>query len=294
MSRLGKKPNVLVMGATGQVGGAVVKHLKTHTGINLFSATRSPERAEALGTPSVLLDLDRRETIGPALEGIDRLFMVTGYTVEMLRQSKDLVNAAKRAGVKHIVHLGACGDDDTPVAHYGWHQFIERYIEWSGLSFTHLRPEIFMQNLMGYGNIKVVDNGVIRYYVGDARLSWVDCDDVALVGAISLLNPEKHSGMTYHLGYDARSYHEVAETLTRLLGQPFVYEPRPPREFLKNVLAVGAEPAYMQCVHDSFELLGQGLLPKSDIVYNNFESLTAQRPHTLDDFILKNAARFRY
>jgi NAD(P)H dehydrogenase (quinone) len=69
----------------------------------------------------------------------------------MMQQSKDFLNAAKRAGVKHIVHLGACGDNDTRVPHYSWHQFIERYIEWCGFSFTHLRPEIFMQNLLGYG-----------------------------------------------------------------------------------------------------------------------------------------------
>ena len=93
----------------------------------------------------VYLDLDQVDTMAPALEGIDRLFMVTGYTIDMLRQSKDLLNAAKRAGVKHVVHLGACGNDDTRIAHHAWHQFVERYIEWSGFSFTHLRPEIFIK-----------------------------------------------------------------------------------------------------------------------------------------------------
>jgi NAD(P)H dehydrogenase (quinone) len=294
MSKSETNPTVLVMGATGQVGGAVIKYLKTRPGIKLLSAARSLERAESLGVPTVFLDLNRRDTIVPALAGVDRLFMVTGYTVEMLRQSKDIVNAAKQVGVKHIVHLGACGDDDTPVTHYGWHQFVERYIECSGISFTHLRPEIFMQNLMGYGNIKVVDAGVVRHYVGDARLSWVDCDDVALVGAIGLLNPERHAGKTYHLGYDAKSCYDVADALTRLLRQRFVYARRPPNEFLKNVLAADAEPAYMQCVQESFELMAKGQLPRSDIVYDNFEKLTAQRPHTLDDFILKHAAKFRY
>jgi NAD(P)H dehydrogenase (quinone) len=61
----------------------------------------------------VYLDLDQADTMAPALEGIDRLFMVTGYTIDMLLRSKDLLNAVKRAGVKHVVHLGACGNDDT-------------------------------------------------------------------------------------------------------------------------------------------------------------------------------------
>jgi hypothetical protein len=122
--------------------------------------------------PVVLLDLDKIETFAPALQGIDRLFMATGYTVDMLRQSKDLVNMAKRAGVKQIVHLGACGDNDTRVAHYGWHQFIEPYIEWSGVLFTIFDPRYSCRICLGMSYVR---QGVIRHYVGDARLSWVDC-----------------------------------------------------------------------------------------------------------------------
>jgi len=157
-------------------------------------ATRSPEKWKTPGTTAVALDLDRPETLAPALAGIDRAFLVTGYTVDMLRQSKEFLNAAKRAGVKHVVHLGACGDDDTHVDHYAWHQFIERYVEWCGFSFTHLRPEIFMQNLLGYGGERYVKQGVVRHYVGNARLSWVDCEDVGAAAAACLLDPEKHAG----------------------------------------------------------------------------------------------------
>ena len=123
-----KKPRVLVLGATGQVGGALVALLAKNESVDVIAAARNPEKARALGVPSVHLDLDKIETFAPALENIDRVFMATGYTVDMLRQSKDLVNTAKRAGVQQVVHLGACGDDDTRVAHYGWHQFIERAI----------------------------------------------------------------------------------------------------------------------------------------------------------------------
>src|SRR3984957_3492673 len=199
------KARVLVMGATGQVGGALVPLLAANQGMEVVAAARTPARAKHLGVEVVEFDLDKIETFAPALDGIDRIFMATGYTVDMLRQSKDLVNAAKRAGVKHIVHLGACGDDDTRVAHYGWHQFIERYIEWSGIRFTHLRPEIFMQNLLGYGGESYVKSGVIKHYVGAARLSWVDCEDVAAVAAACLLDPATHAGRTHRLGYEAKT-----------------------------------------------------------------------------------------
>jgi NAD(P)H dehydrogenase (quinone) len=138
------RPNILITGATGQVGRAVIRALEGDGSLNVIAAGRSEEKAATLGVPWRKLDYDDALTMGPALHDIDSVFMVTDYTVGMLRQSKAFINAAKRAGVRHIVHLSAPGDDDTNVDHWGWHQFIERYIEWSGFSFTHLRPEIFM------------------------------------------------------------------------------------------------------------------------------------------------------
>jgi NAD(P)H dehydrogenase (quinone) len=144
-------PKILVLGATGQVGKLVLQNLKSHPKVEVIAAARNPEKAKGLGVRVVSLDLDKPATIAPALEGVERVFMLTGYTIDMMRQSKDFLNIAKKASVKYVVHLGACGDNDTRVAHYRWHQFIERYVEWCGFSFTHLRPEIFMQNMLGTG-----------------------------------------------------------------------------------------------------------------------------------------------
>jgi NAD(P)H dehydrogenase (quinone) len=288
------KARILVMGATGQVGGAVVSELVKYANIEVVAAARDVGKAGHLGVPVVHLDLDKIETFEPALDGVDNVFMATGYTVDMLRQSKDLVNAAKRADVKHIVHLGACGNDDTRVAHYGWHQFIERYIEWSGIRFTHLRPEIFMQNLLGYGGESYVKDGVIKHYVGAARLSWVDCEDVATVAAACLLDPATHAGRTHRLGYEAKTYYELAEAFSEALGQPFSYEPQPPADFLRNVLAAGAEPAYMKCVFDSYTDLSNGKDIGADEVFDNFHVITGRQPKTIAQFAIRHAARFQY
>ena len=288
------KARVLVMGATGQVGGALIPLLSGNPELEVVAAIRNAAKAAQFTCPTVHLNLDDFSTFAPALEGIDRIFMATGYTVDMLRQSKDLVNTAIRAGVKHIVHLGACGDNDTRVAHYGWHQFIERYIEWSGIGFTHLRPEIFMQNLLGYGGESYVNQGVIKHYVGNARLSWIDCADVAAVAAACLQDPIGHAGKTYRLGYEAKTYYELAKVFSDTLGQPFSYEPQPPSDFLRNVLAAGAEPAYMKCVFDSYTDLTNGVDIRSDEIFGGFTDLTGRKPRTLADFALKNADRFKY
>ena len=230
----------------------------------------------------------------PALEGIDRLFVLTGYTVDMLKQSKALLDNAKKAGVQHVVHLGACGRDDTTVAHWAWHQFVERYIQWAGFSFTHLRPETFMQNLLSYGGEKTIKNGVVNAFVKDARLSWVDVDDVAEVAALALAHPEVHGGKTYRMGYDAMSFGELAERMTAIVGQPFRYVPLAPEVFLEAMRQAGAEMAYMNCVYDHWKRYAAGTIPGADDTFDNFPAITGRQPTRLDGFIERHKAEFAY
>ena len=93
------KPNILVLGATGKVGGEVVNQLQDNRDVNIIAATRSSEKAQAFkdkGIDSVIIDLDDPKTIAPALENIDRTLLLTGYTVDMLRQSKRFLDTAKQ------------------------------------------------------------------------------------------------------------------------------------------------------------------------------------------------------
>ena len=291
------KPTVLITGATGQIGGDTLRNLLADDSITLVAAVRSRAKAqpfEAQGIRTVMLDFDKEETLAPALQGIDRALLVTGYTVHMLRQSKAFIDQAKLAGVQHMVHLGACGRDDTTIGHWAWHQFVERYIEWSGLSFTHLRPECFMQNLLSYDGTQAVKAGVIEQYTGDARFSWVDGEDVARVAAQALLHPEKHTGQTYRLGYDVQSYGDIAAIMTRLLGQPFRYDAQSPDVFLKNMRAAGAEMAYMNCVHDNFTRMAARQIPGVEETFDNFEAITGRQPVRWEEFVQKHRSAFAY
>ena len=291
------KPTILITGATGQIGGDTLRRLRSNDGITLVAAVRTLAQAATFqeqGIRSVILDFDKEDTLAPALAGIDRALLVTGYTVDMLRQSKAFIDQARLAGVQHLVHLGACGRDDTTVAHWAWHQLVERYIEWSGFSFTHLRPETFMQNLLSYGGTQVVRQGVIQQYTGDARLSWVDAEDVALAAAEALLHPEQHAGHTYRLGYDAKSYGEIAANMAQVLAKPFRYEPQPPEVFLANMRTAGAEMAYMHCVYEHYKRYAAHTIPGADDVFDNFPAITGREPVRWIQFIKKHRAAFDY
>ena len=294
---MGVKKKILITGATGQVGSRTIDWLMDESEVEIVAAVRSPQKATAFtdrGIATVLLDLDDESTHLPALQGIHGLFVLTGYTVDMLRQSKALLDNAKKAGVQHVVHLGACGRDDTTVAHWAWHQFVERYIEWAGFSFTHLRPETFMQNLLSYGGEKTIKNGAVNAFVEGARLSWVDIDDVAQVAALALAHPEVHGGQTYRLGYDAVTFGELAEKLTAIVGQPFRYEPLPPEVFLEAMRSAGAEMAYMNCVYDHWKRYAAGTIPGADDTFDNFPLITGKQPTKMTEFIERHKAEFAY
>jgi NAD(P)H dehydrogenase (quinone) len=244
---------VLVIGATGGIGSALLRELSADSGpekMKVRAIVRRPEAAESLrrlGVETAALDLDGTERLSlarnrpliDALSGVDRVFLLTGYTVEMLAQSKAVIDAAKLTGVKHVVHLGAWASDDTTIVHLGWHQLIERYVEWSGLGFTHLRPNVFMQNIIKFS---LQDDGTIHQSIGDAPVSWIDCDDIAISAAAILRSPEQHHRKTYPLAVESLSVGQVADVLSEVVGRPFRYEPRSPDDWLAAALKGGMEP----------------------------------------------------
>src|ERR1700740_1959886 len=149
--------NLLVLGVTGQVGKLVAKHLKRRKA-NFSVGSRRKANLEELADQfgaSRFIDLDDPRTFDEALKGITGIFLITGYTVDMLVHSKSLIDAARRNGVKHIVHLGAFTTDrDAYATVFAWHQMIEIYLQASGVAWTNLQPNMFRQNLLVYAAIK--------------------------------------------------------------------------------------------------------------------------------------------
>src|ERR1700745_1110123 len=156
--------NLLVLGVTGQVGKLVAKHLqrnKANFSVGSRRKTNLEELADQFGV-SRFIDLDDPRTFDQALKGVTGLFLITGYTVDMLVQSKSVIDAARRNGVKHIVHLGAfTREHDTYLPVFAWHQMIEAYLRVSGIAWTNLHPNMCMQNLLASQPVK---GGVYSVY----------------------------------------------------------------------------------------------------------------------------------
>lgn len=297
------KPAVFVFGATGNVGSALIRELlPDHQAgrLKLIAAIRRPEVAsgfESKGIETRLIDLDRAEMEGllpliDDMQGANRVFLLTSYDVKMLAQSKAAIDAAKVAGVSHIVHLGANARSDTTTVHPGWHQFVEAYIERSGIGFTHLRPSQFMQSLPMLYGMSGGRPGIIENYIADARIGWIDVTDIAAVAGAALRDPGAHAGQTYPLAADLASMHEVTVLLSEATGMPWRYEPREPAVFYEKVTGAGADPCYMGCVRNVFTRTRAGSLPEMSEVYDNLQSLTGREPTSLRTYIERNRSAF--
>ncbi|WP_437655134.1 NmrA family NAD(P)-binding protein [Sorangium sp. So ce1182] len=296
-------PVILVFGATGKIGGALVEELlPAHAAgrVKLVAAVRRPEAApafEARGLEARLIDLDLAETRGlepivGAMRGVDRVFLLTGYDVRMIAQSKAAIDAARAVGASQIVHVGAHASPDTTIVHFAWHQVVEAYIDRSGVDATHLRPTSFMQNLPLLLQVGGAQPGVLPHYLGDARTSWVDTGDVARVAAVALREPKAHAGRAYGLGTEAASMPEIAALLAEITGLPWRDEAREPAGFLRTMTALGADPVYMACVRNVFERTRSGSLKDAADTFDTVQRLTGRAPTTLRDYIERHRAAF--
>jgi uncharacterized protein YbjT (DUF2867 family) len=229
---------VLVTGATGQVGGALVEEL-VRRGAKTRAMVRTEEQAIDLarGVEALVADLERPETLQGALEGVDRAFLMSRDDPAQPEMEAGFVEAAAQAGVGRIVKLSASGAaPDSPVALMRRHARAERIIEGSGLVYTVLRPQLYMQNFLRFGP-SIAAKGRFAAPMGTRRFALVDVRDVACVAAVALTEAT-YAGATYVVsGPEALSYGKAAETIGKAIGKEVAYEPAEPETFRDDLVA---------------------------------------------------------
>jgi uncharacterized protein YbjT (DUF2867 family) len=208
---------ILVTGATGLSGSAVIRAC-VDTRLPVRALVRDPAKAAVLSIPDTVevaeSDMLKPATLDGVLDGVERALMISGPDEHMLETQCTFIDAAKRAGVRHIVKLSGMGCwSDAKFRFARMHAEIEKYLEGSGVAWTHLRPSTFMQTFLREVPT-ILCGGTLNLPMADARLSPVDIDDIARV-AVALLRGTGHEGKRYEMtGPEALATNEIAERIS--------------------------------------------------------------------------------
>jgi uncharacterized protein YbjT (DUF2867 family) len=284
---------ILVTGATGLNGSEVVRRLSAK-GIPSRALTRNLAKAQSLASlPHVEVvegDMAHPESLTAALRGVERAMLISSSDPAMLDVQSSFIDAARKAGVKHVVKLsGIIPELDSPFRFARMHAEIEKRLEASGVAYTHLRAGEFMPSYFRQVP-SIVAKGILALPMGDARIASIDIGDVAEV-AIAVLTTDGHEGKIYPLtGPEALSMAEVAEKLSAATGKPIRYVDVPPEDARQARLAAGLPPFLAEGLDELFAERRKG---KESRVWPTIEEVFGWRPTTFDEFARRNAAIFR-
>jgi uncharacterized protein YbjT (DUF2867 family) len=284
---------ILVTGATGRTGGALVRRLSA-AGVSVRALARNASRAEGLSAlPQVEVvegDMARPATLSEALRDVDRAMLISSSDPTMLEVQSNFIDAAAKAGVKHVVKLsGIIPDLDSPFRFARMHGEIERRLEASGMAFTHLRAGEFMHAYFRQVP-SIVAKGRLLLPMEDARIASIDVDDIAEVAA-TVLTGSGHEGSIYPLtGPEALSMTDIAEKLSAATGNRIEYVNVAPEQATSAQLAAGMPPYTAEALAELFAERRKG---KEAQVSPLVQTILRRPATSFDDFAERHAAIFR-
>jgi len=287
---------ILVTGAAGQSGSRVIREFvkqKTPVKALIRDSTKAAPFMDMPGVEVVVGDMLRPETLGPALLDVDRILMISSSGVQMADTQCTFIDAAKKAGVEHIVKFSGAesgmGFDATAFRFTRMHEEIERYLEGSGLAWTHLRPSQFMQVYLREAP-SIIKSGLLALALEDATLSPVDLVDVARV-AYGLLTTSGHAGKRFSMtGPEALNMNQIAAAISEAISKPVRYLNLSPEDRKKVLEATGMPPYFVDAMDE--QAAERRRCPVSRID-TSAQEMFGIKPVTFAEFARKNADFFR-
>ena len=273
---------LLVMGATGRMGGAVLRH-----GRGPVRAASRSARPVAGADETVRLDLEDPATHAAALAGCTAMFVMRPPAAARREPFDRLLGAAREAGVGHVVCASVYGADRSRVLP---HRHMEAAVRESGIAHTFVRPADFMQNIAGVHGERIREEGEIAVPAGAGRSAFLDVEDVGRASAAVLRDRARHEGRGYELtGPEALTFEEVARIMTRVLGRAIRYRsPSAPRFVAVEVRRGRPLPmALVMAALYTAQRLGRAAPVRPD-----FERLTGRPPGDLAGYVERERGAF--
>jgi uncharacterized protein YbjT (DUF2867 family) len=282
---------ILITGATGNVGASLVKELLA-AGEQVRAFVTDPAKAKAkLGDKVQLAKGSFTDTasIDAAMKGVTKLFTLVPPGADAPALEGHLIDAAKRAGVAHIVKLSVAGAQYDASILGKWHRAAEKHIEQSGIAWTFLRPVGFNVNALMWAPT-VKSQGVVYQPQGEGKMATIDPRDIAAVAA-KCLTSNGHANKAYDLtGPEALSMHDMARMLGEAIGKPVKYVDVPDSAARESMQAMGMPPIMIDALLEFTNLVRSG---GAAMVSDAVKTITGGNGRTFAAWCRENAAAFK-
>lgn len=270
---------ILVLGSNGTIGSKVVRGLVAR-GETVKAASRKATAVD--GAEAVAFDYEDAATFGPALEGVDRLFVLTpaGY-LDPVGLVGPIITTAAARGIKVVLMtvIGVDADDNIP------YRQLELQLEKTGAPFVILRPNWFSDNFQSYW-IEGIRHGAIAVPAAEGKTSFIDTRDIA-ESIVAALTSDTFNGRAFNLtGPEALSYGEAAAILSRVTGKPVAYTPVDDGTFVGTLVGAGVPEDYARFLASIFHPVREGWVanPTGDV-----KTLTGHAPRSLETYARDNS-----
>ena len=252
---------IAVTGATGHLGRLAIAALKARLPASeIVALVRDPAKAADLGVATRAFDYNKPDTLAPALQGIDKLLLISGSEVgQREAQHKAVIAAAKAAGVKFIAYTSLLHADTSKLSLAAEHRTTEEALKASGIAFVLLRNSWYIENYIG-SIAAALAHGALAGSAGNGKSSAASRADYAEAAAV-VLTTDSHAGKTYELAGDsAFTLAELAAEISRQSGKTIPYRNLPITEYAKILASAGLSPAIAAMIAGWEDPISQGAL----------------------------------
>ena len=246
---------IAITGATGQLGHLVLQNLlKTTAASQIVAIVRSPAKAKALSQQGIVVrqaDYTDEAALTAALQGVDKLLLISSSEVgQRTPQHRNVIHAAKAAGVKFIAYTSLLHADKSPLGLHVEHVETEKMLAESGIPYALLRNGWYTENYLASAP-PALEHGVFIGAAGDGKIASATRADYAEAAA-RVIAQEGHAGKVYELaGDEAWTLSELAAALSKQSGKNVVYQNLSEADFAAALKSVGLPAGLADMLADS-------------------------------------------
>ncbi|HSD38134.1 MAG TPA: SDR family oxidoreductase [Rhodocyclaceae bacterium] len=289
------KPTLLIIGAAGHNGTVTLDALtrKHKDAFTIRAGVHSEAKAKVLadkypGIQTVVMDLEKPATLPAAFQGVDKLFLIIGNVENREEHAKNAIDAAVAAkSVKHVLFYSVAGAEYEAILFARQFRFGEKYLEASGLQWTHLRTIFFQDNLLGWAD--GIKQGGFYLGVRDGRFAPLNVGDIGEIAA-NVLATSGHEGKAYVItGPELLSGADMAAVFSKVTGKPVAYVSPEPAVTQQSMLDAGWPAWQVKGFLELFEVFATN---QAALVSPDGERLLGRPLTRLEDYVQANKSTF--